>query len=112
MIILVLHQAVPPHFTTKLRPCVVEGCKSDVQNINHGVPQGSTLGPLLYALSINDSPKLSRFRTNMFAADTLLTISSTNPQQLNTLANAELQKIDNWMEFNKPLNYKKYLHVN
>ena len=48
----------------------------------------------------------------MFAADTLLTISSTNPQQLNTLANAELQKIDNWMEFNKPLNYKEYLHVN
>ena len=44
----------------------------------------------------------------MFADDTLLTISSNNPQQLNTLANAELQKIDNWMRINKlSLNYKK-----
>jgi len=87
---------------------VVEGCKSDVQNINRGVPQGSTLGPLLFALYINDLPKVLRFRTTMFADDTLPTISSNNPQQLNTLANAELQKIDNWMRINKlSLNYKK-----
>jgi len=87
---------------------VVEGYKSDVQNINRGVPQGSTLGPLLFALYINDLPKASRFRTTMFADDTLLTISSNNPQQLNTLVNAELQKIDNWMRINKlSLNYKK-----
>jgi len=44
----------------------------------------------------------------MFADDTLLTISSNNPQQLNILANAELQKIDNWVRINKlSLNYKK-----
>ena len=42
-------------------------------------------------------PKVSRFRATMLADDTLLTISSNNPQQLNTLANAELQKIDYWM---------------
>jgi len=87
---------------------VVEGYKSDVQNINWGVPQGSTLGPLLLALYINDLPKVSRFKTTMFADDTLLTISSNNPQQLNKLTNAELQKTDNWMRINKcSLNYKK-----
>jgi len=93
---------------------VVEGYKSDVQNINHGVSQGSTLGPLLFALYINDLPKVSRFRTTMFADDTLIIVSSNNPQQLNTLANAELQKIDNWMRINKlSLNYKKkHLHDN
>jgi len=62
------------------------------------------------ALYINDLPKVSRFRTTMFADDTLLTISSNNPQPLNTLANAEQQKIDNWMRINKlSLNYKKQL---
>jgi len=87
---------------------VVEGYKSNVQNINRGVPQDSTLGPPLFAFYINDLPKVSRFRTTMFADDTLLTISSNNPQQLNTLANAELQKINNWMRINKlSLNYKK-----
>jgi len=49
---------------------------------------------LAYALYVNDLPKVSRFRTTMFGDDTLLTISSNNPQQLNTLANTELQKID------------------
>jgi len=48
---------------------------------------------LLFTLFINDLPKVSRLRTTMFADNTLLTISSNNPQQLNTLANAELQKI-------------------
>ena len=43
----------------------------------------------------------------MFADDTLLTISSNNPQQFNTLANAELHKIDNWMRIKLSLNYKK-----
>jgi len=87
---------------------VVDSCKSDVQNINRGVPQDSTLGPLLFTLKINDLPKVSRFRATMYADDTLLTISSNNPKQLTTLANAELQKIDNWMKFDQlSLNYKK-----
>ena len=44
----------------------------------------------------------------MFADDILITILTTNPQQLNTLANAELQRIDEWMRSNKmSLNYKK-----
>jgi len=58
---------------------LVEECKSDVQNINCGVPQGSTLRPLLFALYSDDLPNASRFRTTIFADDTLLTISSNNP---------------------------------
>jgi len=45
----------------------------------------------------------------MFADHNLLSsISSNNQQQLNTLENAELQKIDNWMRTNKlSVNHKK-----
>ena len=47
---------------------------------------------LFYILIIYQ--KLPSFRITMFADDILITILSTNPQQLNTLANAELQRID------------------
>jgi len=41
----------------------------------------------VFTLYINHLPKASSFKITTFAGDTLLTISSTNPQNLKTLAN-------------------------
>ena len=64
--------------------------------------QGSTLGPLLFLLYINNinnpSEKLS-FR--LFADDTNIFFSSSDPKELERTVNAELMKVKNWCNVNK-----------
>jgi len=87
---------------------VVGDYRSPMLEITQGVPQGSSLGPLLFALNVNDLPKASAFNSTLFADDTVLSISSGNCIELQKLVNTESQKVDAWMRFNKlSLNYSK-----
>jgi len=82
--------------------------------ITQGVPQGSLLGPLLFALHVNDLLKASAFNSSLFADDTVLCISSGNCVVLQKVINTGLQKVDEWMRFHKlSLNYSKtsYMHI-
>ena len=74
---------------------------SSTQLIKCGVPQGSTLGPLLFSLYINDLPSTTTFHTRLYADDTALFMFDENLCTLNKRVNDELVNIDNWLKSNK-----------
>ena len=55
---------------------IVNNVKSNLKQVTCGVPQGFTLGPLLFLIYINDLPCISKFNAKLFADDTVLTLSN------------------------------------
>ena len=80
---------------------IVNGVASDILSVLCGVPQGSTLGPLLFLLYINDLAVASKFSVSLFADDTCLLLSDKNLGSLQHLCNMELIQINNWFLANK-----------
>ena len=90
----------------------VNKCRSQTQQINCGLPQGSILSPLVFSLYVNDLPKVSNFKTTLFADDTCLILANKNIDILEMMVDQEINKVDSWMRHNKlSLNYSKTVHM-
>ena len=89
------------YLSNRLQYTVINNHSSQYKPINCGVPQGSTLGPLLFLIYINDLYLASKFDLNLFADDAYLAMSGTSPNELAKNVNKELVKIYNWLNLNK-----------
>ena len=70
--------------------------------ITCGVPQGSTLGPLLFLLYINDiANSVPTVKIHLFADDTNFFISGKNIQNVISNCNDALAKLTDWLLANK-----------
>ena len=82
--------------------CSLIGHKSSLLQITCGIPQGSCLGPLLFILYLNDYESCLKFsKANLYADDTEVSFSSSNPSDLMQNFQAELKNISEWMGMKK-----------
>ena len=80
----------------------VANSKSQLKSINHGVPQGSVLGPLLFLLYINDLHQcIKKSETYHFADDTHLLNFSKTVWNLCGRVNSDLRALVSWLNANK-----------
>ena len=102
------------YLTNSYQYVQIENAKSQLLEINTGVPQGSILGSLLFIIYINDiSQSSDTFDFLAYADDTTLSttlnkFSTSDYMNISDLINLELYKINEWLEINKlSLNAKK-----
>jgi hypothetical protein len=80
----------------------VDGFLSETLTVTMGAPQGSTLGPLLFLIYINDLHRvLGRLNAIHFSDDTTLFGVSDSIADLEALVNAELEQVDEWLKVNR-----------
>ena len=90
------------YLTDRQQKCYINGNQSESCHLTHGVPQGSTLGPLLFLLYINDLPDcLQHSSARMYADDTNLTITTKTVTKASETANEDLENVKQWLLANK-----------
>ena len=79
------------------------------KTITCDIPQGSSLGPILFLIYINDLPNCSNILSfRIFADDTNVFATARDLKTLEQLMNAELKKIKVWCDINKlSINFTK-----
>ena len=93
-------QLIKDYLSNRKQSTVINGVKSDAEDVTCGVPQGSILGPLFFTIYINDLPKISSFQTRLFADDACLIYSNKNSSEIQNNVNTELEKVNDWLKAN------------
>ena len=88
--------------TNRKQYVTIGNYSSDFKTVQCGVPQGSTLGPLLFLIYINDLHfAFEKILVHHFADDTNLIFSSKNLATIESVMNCELKTLVDWLHANK-----------
>lgn len=77
----------------------VNGAVSGRRKVNHGVPQGSVLGPLLFLIMVNDFA--GGRSALLFADDTTLLTKGASIEEVKATADSDLEDAMEWFRENK-----------
>jgi hypothetical protein len=82
------------YFKNRTQSTHTQHAQSDIQVITHGIPQGSTLSTTFFLLYINEIIKtVPKSKVYTYADDTTLIITADTIQDLQTLAQSELDSL-------------------
>uniref|UniRef100_A0A8C6NRV0 Reverse transcriptase domain-containing protein n=1 Tax=Nothobranchius furzeri TaxID=105023 RepID=A0A8C6NRV0_NOTFU len=80
------------------------GSESNMRGVIRGVPQGSSLGPLLFSIFINDLPQCCRScSVQLYADDTVLYCSKSSKSELQEAIQPNFDEVQLWLTQNKLL---------
>ena len=84
------------------KQCVqFNGTVSDMVDVRYGLPQGSCLGPLLYAIFVNDLPYvLSNASMEIYADDTTVWVAGQDKASVNAVLQQEMNLVSSWVNEN------------
>ena len=90
------------YLTDRQQKCNINGTLSNSRPVTCGVPQGSSLGPLLFLIYISDLPNCLQHSTpRMYADDTGITLASISPTEIENKMNSDINNINKWLYANK-----------
>ena len=97
------------HLTNRQQYVQIGNTVSSKQTMTCGIPQGSSLGPVLFLIYINGLPNCSNALTfGIFADDTNVFASARNLKDLEEIVNSELKKVKIWCDVNRlSINFTK-----
>ena len=82
----------------------INNTSSSFLRMECGVPQGSTLGPILFISYINDLPSVStKLKFFLYANDTNILYETTDTKAIIKTINMEMPKVIEWLKSNKLL---------
>ena len=98
----VTHKCFSSYLNNHTQKCLVNGSLSECCTNKCGFPQGTTLGPLLFLLCINDLLNcLFHFKQRIYIDDTHLTYSNGNIHSIQSSLNEDLLNINHSLITNK-----------
>ena len=96
------------YLTGRLQRVNIDGTSSSTLSLDTGVPQGSSISPLLFIIYINEIFKITDSELTLFADDTHLFVEAEDMTTLQIKTQEEINKISSWMAEHKiSLNPKK-----
>ena len=93
------HDLFQSYLSNRKQVVVVDGQKSEVLELEAGIPQGSKLGPLLFIIYINDIGENLESEILIFADDTTIIAHGNDPDTTANQLNRDLIKIRDWSHF-------------
>jgi hypothetical protein len=103
------------YFCGRLQFVQIDGKGSEMDSVDYGVIQGSTLGPILFLVYINNVSHLNTTsKIFLFADDTVVISTGREWEEVYETATMDLSKIKNWFDHNSltvNLSKTKYMPI-
>ena len=93
--------SLPVFLTGNNTSTLINNSISQLKDINVGLPQVSTLKPLLSLIYVNDLPNSIDCTTRLFADDTCLIVEAPTINETEAKLNSKLNKVSACMSANK-----------